>query len=141
MWRIYGGSSGVAIRTRYSTLRQALPETVCIGQVEYYDPSSATMPVGQPRHCSMNKRHFFQHEHECRIVRVLPVKTAPGNPRWVERSHTKYPRGERVGLDLTTAVESITVSPLAPEWYNDCVAAVVKQFPPWLKIVPSAMLP
>jgi hypothetical protein len=50
-----------------------------------------------------------------------------------------YPKGEAVRIDLKTTIQDIVVSPIAPQWYDDCVRAIVDRFAPTLRVVASQM--
>ncbi len=138
MWRIYGGDTGVAVRTRYDTLAEALPSDVYMGQVLYFDPATDEMPGDDALIWAMSKRHFFKHENECRIVKCLK---GLGNPIEGAGWDDKYPHDEQVTVDLPTAIQDVIVSPIAPTWFHDVVSAVVEKFAPGLRIERSAMIP
>jgi hypothetical protein len=137
LWRIYGRDSGVAIRTRYSVLAQALPDSVFLGQVRYIDPAVTSFSWGNMLRLAMSKRHFFKHELECRIVKYE-------NQNMAALSNTvsvnSISAGKRIFVELGSMIEEIVISPLVPPWYGDCVRAVVKQFAPAITVSDSAMM-
>jgi hypothetical protein len=129
MWRIYGGTSGVALRTQYSLLREALPPSVFIGTVHYINPATDQFPTENYLHLVMHKRHFFSYEKECRVV------------KWEgEKVFEKPDEGQRLSFDLKKGIQRVVVSPLAPAWYKDCVTAVVERFAAWLPVATSEMI-
>jgi hypothetical protein len=140
MWQIYGGTSGVAIRTQYRLLRDALPSSVFIGQVQYIDPETTEFPHGNALNLIMHKRHFFRHEEECRVVKWNAEKKDFLSLDQTRMGISNYPYGERLSIDLTKAIQDVVVSPLAPKWYKDCVDAIVGSFAPRLQVCASKMM-
>jgi hypothetical protein len=136
MWRIYGGPSGVAVRTTYRRLAEALPTDVFIAEVQYIEPELANFPLDSSLNLVMHKRHFYRHEAECRIVRWYPM-LASADGRGLE----DLPKGQRLALNIHEALTDVMTSPLAPAWFHDCVVAVVTRFAPDLPVVRSAMRP
>jgi hypothetical protein len=138
LWQVFAGRTGVAIRSSYRVLAEGLPPDVFLGQVRYIDPTSTSFPDRNVFTLPMHKRHFYRHEWECRIVKWEATTTPIGPPRgdvvWV-----KCPKGCHVPIDITKTIQAVVVSPLAAQWYHDCVRAVVDRFQPGLRVEQSAM--
>ncbi|HVZ93705.1 MAG TPA: hypothetical protein VG797_04265, partial [Phycisphaerales bacterium] len=142
LWRIYGGSSGVAVRTRYSRLANVLPSntpygSVFMGQIQYLNPETADTPMWNALSLPMWKRHFFQHEQECRVV-VWGAARKGHNTRLGNAQ--EWPSSMTIPIRVRGVIEDVVTSPLAPKWFHDCVKAVVDKFEPGLSISCSGML-
>lgn len=138
MWRIYGGTTGAAIRTKYSKLALSLPDDVYIGQVQYIDPNVNRIPVNDVLGLVMYKRHFYSHEMECRIVK-MSVQTKADNPLLVDESFDRYPKGMSLSLAILQAVDDVIVSPLAPPWIYESIRHIADKFVPELPVLHSKM--
>ncbi|MFT5423300.1 MAG: hypothetical protein ACI89L_001077 [Phycisphaerales bacterium] len=137
LWRIYGGEYGVAIRTTYQQLALALPSHCMMGKVKYYDPSTEKIPLENFLNIAMHKRHFFKHEHECRIFHFdgtgmgeTPVGYDKNSPRPIAIS---------AQVDLKIAKLEVIPSPLAPPWYFDTVAKLLSAISSPCTIAESVM--
>lgn len=140
MWRIYGGTSGVAVRTQYRNLAHALPPDVYIGQVQYIEPDERQFPFQNALDLAMFKRHFFKHEAECRVVK-WSIRERPDNKNLVDTDFERYPAGEWIPVKIREAITDVMVSPLAPDWFHECVNFVVDRFSKGLPVVKSTMRP
>lgn len=130
MWRGYGGGPyGVAIRSTARLLDQVLPERfgpnlandIYIGQVRYLDYESVLERVPEEQNAYapfVCKSVVYQHEHEVRAV-LLDL---------VVMGQDDTPRGRLVPVDLPSLVEHVTVSPLAPDWFESVVGETCKRF-------------
>lgn len=141
LWQIYSASEGaVAIRSTYFRLRAALsavPYSVGIGTVRYIDYARARFATEVPvRHVPLlHKRQSFSHEQELRAVlpfdppplgagqfddkgqRVFNIEEWIQPPAWV---------GLSLPIDIDALIESLYVSPTAPEWMRQTVEAIVR---------------
>lgn len=135
LWRVYGGSEGgVALRTKYSTLCAALPDTDHIGRVTYLDYSRESFRFGNYFSPGMHKRDVFSYEHEVRVARWhTDLFRGPTLP-------PETPVGLRVQIDVRAAIDAIVVSPYAPSWAYESTAALVKKLGFAIPIVRSTML-
>jgi hypothetical protein len=127
MWRLYGASFTVAIQSTYAQLASLLPGNIhngCfLGIVHYSDHHRDEMPVGNIFHPIMHKRRAFAHEHEIRAVVWL------GDPGEHERpSLDDNPKGMLIPISLPDLIQSIYVSPAAPEWFADTVRGAVEAY-------------
>lgn len=119
MWRLYARETveGVAIQTTVERLKAALPQdkSFMIRAVDYRDNY-----VHNKREESLArffiKRKAFEHEKE---VRVLLSDNEAGQ---------KNQRGIRVPTRLSELIQTIVVSPYAPDWLPGVVSDTVERF-------------
>jgi len=103
------------------------PWPVYVGQVAYVDYATAAWPHGNAFWPYVHKRLSFEHEHEVRaLVTRMPTIEVDGEQR-VERE-ADMPPGRLVAVDLGVLIESIHVSPVAPEWFSDLVRRVCARY-------------
>lgn len=131
LWRIYatGPSGGIAIRSKYSDLVMALPESDYIGLITYSDYDAETFDLTNLFNFVMNKRTQFSYEQEVRIVRppfAIPSWKESSGPNRIDVS--KLPTGFPVRADIDSIVDAAVVSPYAPDWFFDAVSAAVHRF-------------
>ena len=147
MWRLYcQPHDGVALRTTYKRLDDSLPDAIFLGQVTYVDyDDTAILPTLETLNGfgpMMHKRTAFAHEREIRAVVT--------DAHWAVRHQIRYldpppiPADAvsfAIDWDVETVIESVWVSPYAPEWYRCVVADVLGKFAPELapRLRPSAM--
>lgn len=126
MWQGYGGGGyGVAIQSTFALLANVLPahfqlrdreEPVFIGRVRYVDHSSEAETVPNEYNLYgmfMGKSVAYRHESE---VRAIFADLVGG---WSGTSSA----GHLVPVDVQRMVRSVTVSPLAPAWFEELVLA------------------
>ncbi len=131
MWQGYGGGAyGVAIQSNFGLLDSLLPvrfpvsdheEPVFIGRVRYLDHSSEAEVIpneGNLYAMFMCKSLAYQHEAE---VRAIFADVMGG---W---SGTALP-GYLLPIDLQRIVQFVTVSPLAPTWFEELVVSTCSHF-------------
>jgi hypothetical protein len=135
-WRIYGsGDIGVAVRSSYDRLVRLTPECDNIGCVRYIDYDSARVLHGNVLATLMHKRREFAHELEVRLVRWITEEgrkltlTGPTTTRLSRRdpSLRSYPYGVRVKIDLDALIESIWISPYAPDWHAEAINSYLRR--------------
>lgn len=141
MWKGYGGGPyGVAIRSTFGRLDEAMPvkcatgsgeQSVFLGRVRYIDYSSETdhIAVGNMYAPFMYKAVAYGHEREVRAVLADIPAGMSGTPA----------AGHLVTLDVSRLGEKVIVSPLSPAWFEDLVRATCKQFGLDLPIVKSVV--
>ena len=130
MWQGYGsGPYGVAARSRFGLLDEVLPEKstgtgreepVFLGRVRYLDYSSHVERIPEEYNLYapfLCKSIAYRHENEIRAV----FADIPGGMQ-----KTAKP-GYFVPVDLDRLVETVTVSPLAPGWFEDLVRDMCTQ--------------
>ena len=116
--------AGVAIRSTFDRLKTSLEgsETaVYLGEVTYIDSSKDLIPEGNAFTPAMCKRKSFEHESELRAL-VMDLEISEGGH--VDFEASVWEVGVEVEADLKTLVEKVHVSPTAPVWFADLVAAV-----------------
>lgn len=115
LWRVYGGDSGqaVAIQTTFQRFREALGDDpyVSIGRVQYIDFERSFAGLSD---AFFQKRKAFEHEHEVRAL-IRLYENPPED-------------GIRRPVDIDRLIETVTVSPLAPRWFEDVVRDAILRF-------------
>jgi hypothetical protein len=113
-WKIYGSSPcALAIVTSFKRLREAIIDShdVYGSKVIYYNPSKTPIPEGNAFLPVMFKRQAFIHEREFRLINcnfeLINSKTPP--------------TGIPIAVDLDKLIESVVISPRAPQWFTDVV--------------------
>ena len=121
MWEIYATRhSGLAIQSSFARLRDSLAsstEHVLIGLVQYVDYKTSILPEGQMIEPYMLKRLSYSYEKELRGVVLWDAPIPP-----------QMPSGIKVACDLNTLIETIFVSPTAPQWFYDLVMSISKKY-------------
>jgi hypothetical protein len=124
MWKLYSNSNeAVCIQSTYRRLRCALPECAMIGEINYINYEIQGFPIDNAFYPITHKRLSFSHEREVRAIFW---------ERSGEASADAYkPQIEAGGLamqvDLSALVERVYVSPTAPPWFSNLVAAMTKR--------------
>jgi hypothetical protein len=128
LWRLYcpPSSAGLAIRTKFARLRDALPEgeTIKFGCVNYID--------FKERFAGTYDRVFYKRKslsHEAEVRGVLKR----------DRSEP-ISDGVSVPIDLDRVAEAIVVSPFAPAWFADVLNEVMRRFQVSLRVTQSELL-
>jgi hypothetical protein len=144
LWRGYGNSYGVAIRSSIKRLDQSIPERIhpeyevgpYIAPVQYLDYSSEidAVPGVNVFAAFLCKSVAYHNEQEVRAVfwdvdasAVLPAAVPP-------------PIGHAVPVDINALTETVVVSPLAPSWFFSLVAELAKHHGLAASVTPSAVL-
>lgn len=136
MWSLYGGvNASVAIRLPYSSLAEALPSGVFMGQVRYIDWAASAFDQGNSLEPFIHKRVSFEHEREVRAV------------LWCEyfrASHADTPMtfqvsGVQLPIDLPAKLTGIYVSPAAPAFFEDVVQGLCNSYGVNLKVQQSEL--
>lgn len=124
MWRLYGGTGGIAIQTTYSKLVESIANEyhVYIGLVRYIDYEKEWFPDANAYSPIMHKRKSFEHEREVRLVWYWGSPTPPD----------AVPESLSIPWDVSSIVENIFVDPEAPPYYFEAVNAVLKAMAPTL---------
>jgi hypothetical protein len=124
MWSVYSASSGLALRTTYRKLRDALgawPHRAYMGTVRYGEDQASNAKMNALG-MFMNKRRSFEHEREVRIVLMDLSGTLPG------RDKDRFPPGVLLPVNLGNVVEEVVVSPDAPDWLTGVIASVSAEY-------------
>ncbi len=126
MWKQYLGSdNSLAVCSTYGQLRQVLHATsrrIYLGLVQY-DPLAGSRPL-QPFEFVMSKRKSFEHEKE---VRALLWNISDPLPLLEELAQTA-PRGISVNIIPQNLIETIVVSPAAPNWLAPIIEKVLVRY-------------
>jgi hypothetical protein len=145
MWAQYGSRDGaVAIRSTVGRLRRALPAETRFGAVRYVD--YADQDLGdlsyqvyfQVNHRLLLKRRSFEHEREYRAMIRDPGYQGmefPGNGR---KNPPPKP-GTYVPVDLGTLIDSVHVSPRAPQFVADVVTSLCSAYGVTAAVRPSGL--
>lgn len=124
MWKLYGGSGGIAIQTTYAKLVESITDehNVYIGLVRYIDYDKASFPDANAFHPVMHKRTSFAHEHEVRLVWYWGSPPEPD----------KTPSHLTIPWNIESYCERVYVDPYAPDYYFEAVQAVLESMAPTL---------
>jgi hypothetical protein len=131
MWRLYcEGHEGVAMVTTLGKLRASLADSeVLISPIRYIDYHRESLPGRDYIQQLVHKRIAFVHEREVRVLH----RPEGGLRVWAPHE-TPEPtqRNVLIPWNAEDALDCVIVSPLAPDWYPDTVAAVLQAFAPGL---------
>lgn len=127
MWKIYGETGGIAIRTTWSNLRDSLStqNTLYGGKVTYLDYEKDPLPTTTYTDDYFYKRASFSFEHEVRIISHAPDcrDFLLGKTRKIT-----WPRVDKIDVNLTQLVESVYIDPNLAGWVRDAVIALINRF-------------
>jgi hypothetical protein len=133
MWRLYcGDQEGIALQTTYERLDGSISPHAFLGEVTYVDYSADNRMSNDGNTLTpfMHKRLAFQHEREIRVALWAPaysISLGAKEPSEFLPSGTDYPVF-MIDWDIIAAIDHVYVSPYAPEWFRDVVAAVLERF-------------
>jgi len=134
MWRLYARTNeAIAIRSTYQRLYDCLPPIAYVGVVRYHDYDAEWMAEGNTLYPYVHKLRSFEHEKELRAViqdlENLPTSINPDTDGSTIQAGIPNPEvGKRVEVSITDLVETIYVSPTAPDWFRDLVEAVTVKY-------------
>lgn len=127
MWRLYvSGKEGLAIKSTVGDLRRSMsgaPADVYFARVNYVDYRTCRWPMDNAYWHFVHKRKEFEHERE---YRALMMWMRPGTEPKSFTSPTEH--GVEVPVDPNILVNSIHVSPEAPQWFVELVGSVVNRY-------------
>ena len=105
-------------------------------KVQYVDYSTTFIPEGNLFFPFMHKRSSFSHESEYRLLAMWTpeVLEADHHNRAVRTEPNLPPPFLREPVDLDRLVESVYVSPDAPDWVAGVVGEVTGKYKPGLGI-------
>src|SRR5258708_3183386 len=127
MWRLYcTDNHGIAIQTTYRKLVESISDDpeLFVGRVTYIDYETQTFPERNLLYPVMHKRLSFAHEDEVRIVKIRIDEFGP---------ETRGPAGVSIEWSAKDCIDTIFIDPYAPDYYEDIVKSVVRQFAPTLE--------
>ena len=137
MWKAYAGAEGVAVRTSFQNLREAISSVtelpVTFGQVEYVDyhrnevPRFGWAPL-------LHKRMEYREEGEVRAILPGPpwdVSIQQGVPEIhiPLDSDVAEQRGRYIPVDIEVLVQEIVLPPHAAPWFAQVVKSVINGSP------------
>jgi hypothetical protein len=141
LWgRYVRADAGIAIRTTFARLVRSFGEpappvdqrpnpdpdavnSVYIGSVSYVDYATALWPGGNLFWPFVHKRLSFLYEAEVRAV-VSDIPTTAAGIDYLARC----PPSKLIAVNLDELVESVFVSPVAPDWFADLTDKVVRHY-------------
>ena len=138
--RVWPDPYGVAIRTTAARLKESLVGSrkppITGAKVQYVDYSTTFIPEGNLFFPFMHKRSSFSHESEYRLLAMWTpeVLEADHHNRAVRTEPNLPPPFLREPVDLDRLVESVYVSPDAPDWVAGVVGEVTGKYKPGLGI-------
>lgn len=130
LWSIYAGESGVAIKSSIGSLKKSIscPWEFHIGNVEYIDyeakgaSSGSTLSSITP---AFLKRKSFSHEQEVRVFVEDIAYSAGASDERMDADECGY---VKLDIDTLELVQMLHVSPNAPEWVENAIAATLEKF-------------
>lgn len=128
MWELYSKESGVAIRTTFEKLAEALHDslpTVFIGRVKYIDYERDLVPGDSLLLPLFHKRKSFEYEQEVRAVTMSEEAYQDGVQHGFQGA--QFP-GVGVPINVEKLIDRLYLSPTTPEWRRRVVEAVVKRY-------------
>lgn len=116
MWKLYGGTSGIAIKTTFKKLSECLMDDtpMFIGRIKYIDYETTIIGEGNILTSLLAKRKSFEHEQEVRIVSGDFDQEIEG--------------GQYYNVDITTLIHEIVVAPYSPRWFVNLVESVASRY-------------
>ncbi len=130
MWRLYTKSNAIiAIQTTYAKLRNALPASFHIGEVNYIDHKTYINDEKEGFFSIMCKRKSFEHERELRICFVDSYEFQQDSKdaqRFLTGNNTRLL--ESVPVDLQVLIESVRVAPGEPAWLVELIKDTLIRF-------------
>ncbi|MBZ5536837.1 MAG: DUF2971 domain-containing protein [Acidobacteriia bacterium] len=130
MWQGYGGGPyGVAIRSTFGGLSDLLPVsfgdvpmgTIFVARVRYIDYLSETEQISEQYNAFSPfvwKSIAYQHESEVRALFMDMSGYYQQNS----------PTGHFINVDIQKLTDRVTVSPLAPPWFDGILASICSKF-------------
>ena len=136
MWKLYLKSDeGIAIRSTTRRLVNCLaqcPERIFVSKVKYIDFGTEAIEndrgVWNALDGIIHKRVSFAHEREVRAFMYKPELFAPAEEETTMNLERSTPPGYSIGIDLSTLVESVYVSPTAADFFYELVKTVSARF-------------
>jgi hypothetical protein len=132
MWRVYGGGSGVAVKSSIGRIKDSLQTEYrfMIGAVNYADYKTATIPMGNLFWPFVHKRQEFAHEREVRVALANYFVPDEGHDADAPAMGYEIPgvqSGLEIATDLTAMIDEVVVAPDSPGWYIDVVKGLLSR--------------
>jgi hypothetical protein len=126
MWRLYSSflPNAIAIRTTYQCLYNSLHKNpdISIGRVKYLDLNKQYAGIDG---AFWHKRKSFEHEREVRAIVT---------------DHNCRQEGIMIPCDLDLLIESVFVSPQAPDWFINVVNDIHEKYSISVKVSKSELI-
>lgn len=125
MWRLYARTNeAVCVQSTYDRLRKSLPKEVLIGEVQYIDYKSETLPEGNVLYPYVYKRKSFEHERELRAV----ITKWPLTDEGFDFNAEPAEGGVLEKVDLSQLIEAVYVAPSSPSWFYKLVKKILVRY-------------
>lgn len=121
MWKAYGTSVSVAMRTTVARLRSSIPPSARIERIRYIDYDSDSFDVKNALNFYLHKRSAFSGELEVRALLTPPVPTIE-NFEMTECG----PSGVAVSIDPQTLLEEIVLGPDLCPWFHAPLESILR---------------
>jgi hypothetical protein len=116
-------AEAIAIQSNFTNLFNCLPESHYVGLVRYADYKLEALKIsGNLFFPFLYKRKSFEHEHELRVVHLLPPEEGQN---FLERDTST---GMWTSVNLSQLIARIYVSPSSPRWFRELVQDVSKKY-------------
>jgi hypothetical protein len=135
MWKLYTRTNeAVAFQSTYRRLRDCMPGDVLIGEVQYIDYETDTIPETNLLYPFLYKRKSFAHEREIRAI----IFEVSHNEKGIDFVANTV-EGKYVPVDLDMLIERIYVAPTAPKWFMELVRSVAERYALHKEVVHSSL--
>ncbi|MCC6492591.1 MAG: hypothetical protein IT424_06180 [Pirellulales bacterium] len=130
MWSVYGGrGASIAIRSTIGHLCDALEahsNEIIVAHVSYVDYKKVIIPDGSMFYPFFFKQKSFEHERELRAACLLDIPAVPGTMD-LDLDNGLIPHGVLIPIDLNSVINTVSVSPAAPQWQFELVQAIANR--------------
>lgn len=142
MWDIYQRDGrGVAVQTTWGRLTSSLRgnKPVFGARIEYVDYATYYISENIPSEPFMHKRLSFAHEREIRLMTITGSDpwTVVNVPELIH--HAAGPPVLPIEVELPQLIETVYVSPGAPDWVGEVVRQVTAQYGFKFNVLHSAL--
>ena len=143
MWELYRTvGKETAIRTTVSQLKDAVEDDnqdITFGKVRYVDYDEIEVfPILNGYAPSFHKRSSFSHENEYRAVFIDTSQAVTGDLLDAVTSFpTEADPGQSISVNIDQLIESIWISPTAPNWIEELLRQVLDTYELDIPIKPS----
>lgn len=122
MWKIYGAATNaVCIETTVQALSDSVhisdDSELYLSDVDYIDHETDHFKKQHPLSPYLHKSKFYTFEQEIRLIKYKPHSDIKCN---------REEAGSYIDIDLKKLIQSIRVSPEAPEWFFQLINGIVK---------------
>ncbi|MDZ7680357.1 MAG: hypothetical protein U5J63_01285 [Fodinibius sp.] len=120
MWSIYSKTNeSVAVKSSFSTLQEEVGNQAQLGAVAYIDYETDYIPQGNMNFHCLCKRKSYAYEKEFRVIEYDMESHLGGG----ESDDFKT-----VDINLGDLIESIYVSPDAPEYFPELISSISEKY-------------